>query len=160
MLLQDTGTSLDICPNKFVKPEHYTKRTVLIKQPLENHFRRLRVAKISLDSEKFGKIYTEAAVADSSVKLNYYIMGNLTRNLSKKEFCKSTNSVNRGRKTRDGTVRKQRYQVREKPEVDRSNGQVTGEKKGFNGRHENETRRGSNKNYRTRIWYGKNADQT
>ncbi len=65
-----------------------------------------------------------------------------------------------GRKTRDGTVRKRRYQVREKPEVYQSNGQVTGEKKGLNGRHENETRRGSNKNYRTRIWYEKNADQT
>lgn len=80
-VLRDSGSSVDVAPFKLIKPDDYTGEFVWLKTPLDNSSRRFPVAKVNIESAEFGNISTKAAVAGSSVKMRYYLLGNSTQNL-------------------------------------------------------------------------------
>ncbi|GBN32411.1 hypothetical protein AVEN_169507-1, partial [Araneus ventricosus] len=80
-ILRDTGASIDIVSRNRVRPEHFTREVVFVKQPLDAEFRCLPLAKVELQSPEFGCVVTKAAVIDAQLDSCWYLLSNKTHEL-------------------------------------------------------------------------------
>ncbi|GFQ88902.1 SCAN box domain-containing protein [Trichonephila clavata] len=70
-ILCDTGATLDLICNKYVKPHMYTNEKVWLRTPLEGTFICLPLAEVELDCE-MGHVITKAAVLRDSLDQGRY----------------------------------------------------------------------------------------
>ncbi|GFY37656.1 SCAN box domain-containing protein [Trichonephila inaurata madagascariensis] len=76
-ILRDTGATLDLICNKYVKPHMYTNEKVWLRTPLEESLICLSLAEVELDCE-MGHVITKAAVLRDSLDQGRYLLGNKT----------------------------------------------------------------------------------
>ncbi|GFY46001.1 retrovirus-related Pol polyprotein from transposon 412 [Trichonephila inaurata madagascariensis] len=76
-ILHDTGATLDLICNKYVKPHMYTNEKVWLRTLLEQSLICLPLAEVELDCE-MGHVITKAAVLRDSLDQGRYLMGNKT----------------------------------------------------------------------------------
>ncbi|CAL1294811.1 unnamed protein product [Larinioides sclopetarius] len=81
VVLRDTGSSIDLSPIHLINAEDFTGEKVWVKQPLDNEFRCLPLARILLESPEFGTVWTKAAIVGKSVNMGHYLLGNSTQEL-------------------------------------------------------------------------------
>lgn len=89
-ILRDTGATLDLICNKYVKPHMYTNEKVWLRTPLEETLICLPLAEVELECE-LGHIITKAAVLRDSLDQGRYLLGNKTAMLL--EDCKNKEEV-------------------------------------------------------------------
>ncbi|GBN75337.1 hypothetical protein AVEN_2660-1 [Araneus ventricosus] len=75
-ILRDTGASIDLVSRNHINPKALTGETVWIMQQLDKNFTCLPLAKIELQSPEFGKIFIKAAVLDTHLDSDIYLLGN------------------------------------------------------------------------------------
>lgn len=80
-ILRDSGASIDLVSSNHLTPGSLTGETIWVRQPLDENFCALPLAKIELESPEFGKICTKAAVVDARLDAGYYLLGNRTQKL-------------------------------------------------------------------------------
>ncbi|GFY59302.1 retrovirus-related Pol polyprotein from transposon 412, partial [Trichonephila inaurata madagascariensis] len=76
-ILRDTGATLDLICNKYVKPHMYTNEKVWLRTPLEESLICLPLSEVELDCE-MGHVITTAAVLRDSLDQGRYFLGNKT----------------------------------------------------------------------------------
>ncbi|CAL1297643.1 unnamed protein product [Larinioides sclopetarius] len=81
VVLRDTGSSIDLSPIHLINAEDFTGEKVWVKQPLDNEFRSLPLARIILETPEFGTVFTNVAIVRKSVKMGHYLLGNSTQEL-------------------------------------------------------------------------------
>ncbi|GFY39933.1 retrovirus-related Pol polyprotein from transposon 412 [Trichonephila inaurata madagascariensis] len=74
-ILRDTGATLDLTCNKYVKPHMYTNEKVWLRTPLEKSLICLPFAEVELDCE-MGHVITKAAILRDSLDQGRYLLGN------------------------------------------------------------------------------------
>jgi hypothetical protein len=81
VILRDTGSSIDLAHIRLIKLEDFTGERVWLKQPLDNEFRSLPLAKIKIEDPEIGVIHTKAAIVGHSIEMTHYLLGNETQSL-------------------------------------------------------------------------------
>lgn len=82
LALRDTGASIDLIPGRLVTPHDLNGETVWLKQALENEFHCLPIANVELEIPEVGCIIqTKAAVVDTSIKMDHYLLSNQTQEI-------------------------------------------------------------------------------
>ncbi|GFR29637.1 retrovirus-related Pol polyprotein from transposon 412 [Trichonephila clavata] len=76
-ILRDTGATLDLICNKYVKTHMYTNEKVWLRTPLEETLIYLPLAEVELDCE-MGHVITKAAVLRDSLDQASNFLGNKT----------------------------------------------------------------------------------
>ncbi|GFY54920.1 SCAN box domain-containing protein, partial [Trichonephila inaurata madagascariensis] len=76
-ILRDTGATLDLICNKYVKPNMYTNEKVWLRTPLEESLICLPFAEVELDCE-MEHVITKAAILRDSLDQGRYLLGNKT----------------------------------------------------------------------------------
>ncbi|GFY62182.1 SCAN box domain-containing protein [Trichonephila inaurata madagascariensis] len=76
-ILRDTGATLDLICNKYVKPHMYTNEKVWLRTPLEESLICLPLVEVEQDCE-MGHVITKAAVLRDSLDQGRYLLGNKT----------------------------------------------------------------------------------
>lgn len=75
--LRDTGSSIDVCARSWVEEGDLLGEYVWLKQPLDEDFRCLPLAKIKIKGEK-GEFFTKAAIKPDNLDNGVYLLGNRT----------------------------------------------------------------------------------